>query len=286
MSEAATPKIAGVFGFPIAHSLSPLLHGYWINEHKLAAHYLAFEVRPEHMEKALRALPALGLAGCNLTIPHKEQALTMMDEIDEAARNIGAINTVIVRPDGALLGRNTDALGFGASIAHLLKPDDKNRRAVILGAGGAARAVLAALVELGWREVAIVNRNLARAQGLAEHWQKPPAIQITAHDWLRWSKAIEDASLIVNATSLGMIGQPALELSLANAPQSALAVDIVYRPLMTPFLLEAKARGLRTADGLGMLMHQARPAFRAWFGIDPAVTPELRRTLEQALGES
>jgi shikimate dehydrogenase len=280
MSHADRFLLAGVMGWPVMHSRSPKLHNYWLDRHGLAGTYVPLAVRPEGLPAALRALPALGFAGCNLTIPHKESALAVVDEIDPTARRMGAISCVVVRPDGSLVGSNNDGFGFVASILS----EAPGWRAdagpiVVIGAGGGARAVVYSLAERGAREIRVVNRTLARAQALADEFGGP----IEALPWDDRAAALRGAALLVNTTSQGMIGQPALDLPLDTLPATALVADIVYIPRETALLAEARRRGNRTVNGLGMLLHQARPAWKAWFGLEPEVTPELRALIEATL---
>jgi shikimate dehydrogenase len=273
-------NFAGVMGDPISHSRSPLIHNYWLRQHGLQGAYVPLHVRAGGLGSALRALPALCFSGCNLTIPHKEAALALVDFVDPLAQRIGAINCVVVRGDGALEGRNYDAFGFTQSI----REHDPNfgfttAPAVVLGAGGASRAVLAGLVERGAREIRLLNRTRSRAEALAKEFG--PAVH--AHDWEDRARALTGAGLLVNTTNQGMVGQSALDLALATLPMSALVVDIVYAPLETPLLAAARARGNGVVDGLGMLLNQARPAFEAWFGVLPDVTPDLRKIVESTL---
>ena len=272
--------LAGVMGWPVMHSRSPLLHNYWMRRHDLAGTYVPLAIAPDKLADALRALPALGFAGCNLTIPHKQAAMALVDAVDDVARRIGAISCVTVGPDGTLAGTNNDCFGFIENLKQAA-PDWRADAgpAVVLGAGGGARAVCYALMQAGATDIRVINRTLERAQGLASEFGKP----LTALAWDTRNDALADAALIVNTTSLGMVGQPALDLRLDAAPQSALAYDIVYVPLETPFLAAARARGLRTVTGLGMLLHQGRPAWKAWFDIETAVTDDLRKLLEDSL---
>ena len=266
-------KIAGVMGWPIGHSKSPGLHNYWIAELKLDGAYVPLAVKPEDLATALRALLALGFAGVNLTVPHKEEALRVVDAIDDIAQRIGAINTVIVTPDGKLRGTNTDAFGFMANLkAGAPQFRAEAAPAVVLGAGGAARAVCAALADAGCREIRLINRNRERAETLASRIGKA----ITVRDWAARSQELSDAGLLVNTTTLGMTGQPPLEIALDALPKTAVVHDIVYAPLETPLLATARTRGHHVVDGLGMLLYQAQPAFAAWFGVTPEVTPGLR----------
>lgn len=274
MSVSGSAKIAGVMGWPVDHSLSPRLHGYWLKSYGVDGVYVPLPVRPEQLAVALRALPALGFAGANVTVPHKETALELVDHCDETAKKIGAINTVIVRSDGSIEGQNTDGLGFLRSIregAPGWKTTDGP--AVVIGAGGAARAIGVALQEAGVSEIRIVNRTAQRADELAREFGPP----VTSIPWADRTASLSGASLLVNATVLGMRGQPPLDLDLAQLPVSAIVADIVYVPVETLLLRDAKDKGHRTVDGLGMLLHQARPGFRAWFGREPEVTPALRQ---------
>jgi len=255
----------------VEHSRSPRLHGFWLDRHGIDGAYLPLAVRPENLQAALTGLAAMGFAGCNLTIPHKETALELVDETTPLAGEIGAVNTVIVRDDGSLLGDNSDAFGFIENLrAGAPGLDLAAGPAVVLGAGGAARAVCAALKDAGAAEIRVVNRNPARAERLAETFAAKPIAWDARHS------ALEGAVLLVNTTSLGMDGQPPLDLDLSSLPASAVVNDLVYSPLTTDLLAAATARGNGAVDGLGMLLHQARPGFEAWFGVVPEVTDALR----------
>ena len=272
--------LAGVMGWPVMHSRSPMLHNYWFKKHELAGTYVPLAIRPEGLAAALRALHPLGFAGCNLTIPHKEQAMTLVDEVDALAKAIGAISCVVVRPDGSLSGTNNDCYGF----IHAIKQEQPGWRAdsgpiVVIGAGGGSRAVCCGLAQEGAREIKLVNRTLDRAQAIARGFGGP----IRALPWDERHEALEGAAMVVNTTSCGMVGQPALDINLDKLPKSALAADIIYIPLETPFLAAAHKRGNRTVNGLGMLLNQGRPAWKAWFGIEPEVTPELRAMVERTI---
>jgi shikimate dehydrogenase len=272
--------LAGVMGWPVMHSRSPMLHNYWFKKHELAGTYVPLAIRPEGLAAALRALHPLRFAGCNLTIPHKEQAMTLVDEVDALAKAIGAISCVVVRPDGSLSGTNNDCYGF----IHAIKQEQPGSRAdsgpiVVIGAGGGSRAVCYGLAQEGAREIRLVNRTLARAKGIAVEFGGP----IKALPWEQRHEALEGAAMVVNTTSCGMVGQPALDINLDKLPKNALAADIIYIPLETPFLAVARKRGNRTVNGLGMLLNQGRPAWRAWFGIEPEVTAELRAMVERTI---
>jgi shikimate dehydrogenase len=266
-------RLAGIMGWPVAHSLSPRLHGHWLQRYGVDGAYVPLPVLPERLEQALGALPALGFAGANLTIPHKEPAVALVDHLSPAAARIGAVNTVVVEPDGTLTGDNTDGFGFIASLsASGVGWQAAAGPAVVLGAGGAARAVAVALLDAGALEVRLLNRTPDRAHGLAAGLGGP----IRTVAWAERSAALADAALLVNTTSLGMHGQPPLVLDLDALPRTALVTDVVYTPLITALLAVAGARGNPVVDGLGMLLHQARPGFRAWFGVDPVVDEDLR----------
>ena len=273
---------AGVMGWPIAHSRSPLIHNYWLKEYKLVGDYVLLPVAPGDLSAALHGLAAQGFKGCNITIPHKVNALEIMDAIDANAARVGAVNTVVVQPDGTLKGINTDGFGY---IQSLLEVDPAWRAdagpITVLGAGGAARAVVLALVDQGAKEIRLLNRSLNKAEALAAEF----GLTVSALPWEERHDALTGCALLVNTTSLGMHGNPPLDLNLAALPKQAMVSDIIYVPLQTPLLAAASARGNKTVDGLGMLLHQARPAFEAWFGVLPEVTPELRRAIEATLGQ-
>jgi shikimate dehydrogenase len=269
--------LAGLMGWPVMHSRSPRLHNYWLAQHGLAGTYVPLAIRAENLRAALRALPALGFSGCNLTIPHKEAALDIVDQVDPLARRIGAMNCVVVGPDGSLAGYNYDAFGFIESIREA-QPQWRADTGpiVVIGAGGSARAVLVSLIDEGAREIRLVNRTPARAQALAQELGGP----VKALGWSDRQAALAGAAMLVHTTNQGMVGEPPLDLPLDQLPTSAVVCDIVYIPRETPLLAAARRRHNPTVDGLGMLLHQARPAFRAWTGIMPDVTPELRALVE------
>lgn len=259
--------LAGVAGWPVAHSRSPRLHGHWIARHGLDAAYVPLPVRPEHFAEAMRGLRLAGFRGCNVTIPHKEAAFALADLLTPRARRAGAVNTLLFREEG-IEGDCTDGYGFLQSLGDC---DPASGPAVVLGAGGAARAIAAALLDAGCPRLTLVNRSRARAEALAEALGGP--VEVAERPGL------EAAALLVNATSLGMAGQPPLEFDLAPLPTHAVVADIVYVPMETALLRAARERGLRGVDGLGMLLHQARPGFRAWFGPDPMVDDALREAV-------
>jgi shikimate dehydrogenase len=283
MNISGNAKLAGVVGWPVAHSLSPRLHSYCIEQGGLDAAYVPLAVRPEDFAAAINGLRLSGFCGVNVTVPHKEAAFALAERCDAAAEIAGAANILLFAESG-VEARNTDAAGLAASLSESLGPNAvKGRAAVILGAGGMARAAVCALSELGASEIRILNRNKARAESLAAALASRTKTKLSAAGLEGWAQAAGDARLLVNATSAGMKGAPALDLKLDALPADAAVFDAVYNPLETELLARAKARGLRTVDGLGMLMHQAVPAFAAFFGVEPEVTPALRRVLEEAL---
>lgn len=263
-------KLAGVLGWPVGHSRSPRLHGYWLEKLGIDGAYVPLPVRPEDFETVLRALPRMGFVGANVTVPHKEQALRLVDEVEPLAARIGAVNTLVVREDGSILGQNTDAYGFIRNLTDSSPWRPQAGPAVVLGAGGAARAVVAALVDQGVAEIRLVNRNVGRAEALAADIGGP----VRPLGWDRLD--LDGAALLVNTTSLGMAGQPPLDIDLSALPKHAVVNDIVYTPLTTGLLAQAAARGNPVVDGLGMLLWQAVRGFSQWFGQQPHVTAALR----------
>ena len=272
-------KLAGVIGWPVAHSRSPRLHGYWLERYKIDGAYVPLPVEPAHVAQALRMLALVGFRGVNVTVPHKEAALAAVDVLDPDARRIGAVNTVIMSPDGSLKGSNTDGIGFLSHLKASSPTWKASGAAVVIGAGGAARAVVAALMGAGVPEIRLVNRTRERAEELARAFNGPTRVM----PWVARHGALEGAALVVNTTTLGMTGQPALDLNLAALPAGACVFDCVYAPLETPLLAAARARGLVAVDGLGMLIHQARPGFEAWFGVSPEIDDDVRRFVAEGL---
>lgn len=262
-------RIAGIIGWPVAHSRSPRLHGFWLERHAIDGAYIPLPIRPENFATAVRGLVSAGFAGANVTIPHKRAAFAACDSTDDTASRAGAVNTLVFR-DGHITGSNTDGWGFLANLrAHGVSP--AAGPALLLGAGGGARAIAAALQSEGVT-ITLANRTRERADELARHL---PGLRVI--DWNRRSHAVSDNALIVNATSLGMAHRPPLELDLSRAAPTVAVCDIVYVPLETPLLADARARGLRAVEGLGMLLHQAVPGFRSWFGVQAEVDDALRR---------
>ena len=272
--------LAGIIGWPVAHSRSPKLHNYWLQKYGLNGAYVQLPVAPGLLAIAIPGLKALGFRGCNITLPHKVDALQLVDEVDETARRMGAMNTIVVQPDGSLKGFNNDGYGYIQSLLDA-QPDWRADAGpvTVLGCGGAARAVVCSLADRGAKEIRLLNRTDAKAQVLATEFGAP----VKALPWADRHAALADVALLVNTTSQGMHGMPALELDLAALPNHALVSDVIYVPLETPLLAAARLRGNPTVDGLGMLLNQARPAFHAWFGVMPEITPELRRVIEATL---
>jgi shikimate dehydrogenase len=264
-------KLAGVIGWPISHSRSPQLHGFWLDRHRIDGAYVPLAIAPENIKTALAGLAAAGFRGLNVTLPHKLAAFAACDTIDDNARRIGAVNTIIFGDDGKMRGSNTDAFGFVENIRQNSRWQSGGV-AVVLGAGGAARAVCVALIDSGVTEIRVLNRTRERAEALARDLGRPLAVA----DWSRRADLLADATMLVNTTSLGMTGQPPLDIDLDALPPDAVVNDIVYVPLETGLLAAARARGNEVVDGLGMLLHQARPGFEAWFGVKTEVTEELR----------
>lgn len=278
--------VAGVIGWPVAHSLSPRLHGYWLTHHGVDGAYLPLPVMPDRLPDAIKGLRALGFRGANVTIPFKEAVIPLIDALTPVARQIGAVNTLIVDADGKITGTNTDASGFLDNLRDGAPQWDANRPAAVLGAGGAARAVCAALLGAGVPEVRLFNRTFDKAETLAAHFRPhfKAAIRPLPLSPKVWEGSLADVGVVVNTTSLGMTGHPPIELDLGVVPHDAVVADIVYNPLRTPFLAAAEARGLATVDGLGMLLFQARAGFHHWFGEMPEVTAELRAFVLEAMG--
>ncbi len=267
-------KIAGVIGWPVGHSKSPRLHGYWLEKYQVDGTYIPLPVEPDHFAKAIHGMQAMGFKGANVTVPHKETALKIADEVSGRAKKIGAANTLVFKEDGTIFADNTDGYGFYQNLI-CGAPDWQADAgpAVVLGAGGAARAVLIALAEAGVPEIRLTNRTKERADNLAAELEAP----ITVVDWHDREQALCGANLLTNTTTLGMSGQALLEIDLFDLPKTALVNDIVYAPLMTNLLEKAHVHGCSVVDGLGMLLHQARPGFEAWFGVDPVVDEALRQ---------
>ena len=288
LAEAAGRPFAAIVGWPVEHSRSPALHGFWLKQHHIAGHYGRLPVEP--MREALEQLVAFlkrtpSARGCNLTLPHKIEIMPFLDRIDPAALRIGAVNTVVKQPDGTLEGRNTDGFGFLEALKYNAPHwTPEAGPVVVLGAGGAARAVVASLIDAGVPELRLTNRTRETAVDLGVAFTPEGGQRIVVDSWNERSDLLKGATLLVNTTSLGMKGQPPLDIDLALLPREAAVYDIVYVPLETPLLASARSRGNRCVDGLGMLLHQGRPGFEAWFGTRVDVTVEQRRAVAADLG--
>jgi shikimate dehydrogenase len=272
--------LAGLMGWPVAHSRSPLIHNYWLQKYGLPGSYVPLPVAPANLSAAVQGLAALGFRGCNVTIPHKVEMMQLMQEVDPVARLMGAVNTVVVQADGTLKGFNHDGFGFIQSLLEA-RPDWRADAGpiTVLGAGGAARAIVFSLADRGAREIRLLNRTPEKSVALAKEFGGP----VKALPWDARHDALDGVALLVNTTSQGMHGNQPLDLNLARLPRQALVSDAVYVPLESPLLQAARLRGNPTVNGLGMLLNQARPAFQAWFGVMPEITPELRRAIEATL---
>ncbi len=278
LTHTGKTAVAGVIGWPISHSQSPRLHGYWLAKHGIDGAYIPLPVQPDHLREAIFGLRGLGFRGANVTIPFKEKVIPLMDSISPLAQKIGAVNTIIIQDDGQLHGTNTDAPGFVDNLKSQAPHWTGQGRVVVLGAGGAARAICAALADDGAKEIIILNRSIEKAERLAAELQELFAtpmrgLAFTAENW---AAVAPDCDVLVNTTALGMVNHPPLSIDLTPLLSHAIVSDIVYAPLQTQLLQQAKARNLITVDGLGMLLYQARAGFAAWFGATPDVTPDLR----------
>jgi shikimate dehydrogenase len=276
MATAHDFGIAGLLGWPVAHSRSPVIHNHWLAHHGIAGRYVLFPVPPEKLEAAVRGLAALGLRGCNVTTPHKQAIFPLLDRVDDLARRIGAVNTVVVEKDGTLTGFNNDGNGFIQSLRDAdptWRPD--SGPILVLGAGGASRAVVASLAAQGATEIRLTNRTREKAQEIAQ----AVGSVVKVVPWDAREDALDGVAMLANATSLGSAGKPPLPMSLDRLPKDALVGDLIYVPPETPLLADARTRGNITVNGLGLLLNQARPAFNAWFGVMPEITPALRAAL-------
>jgi len=269
--------IAGLLGWPVAHSRSPVIHNHWLARYGIPGRYVLFPVPPEKLEAAVRGIASLGLRGCNVTTPHKQAIFPLLDRVDDLARRIGAVNTVVVDQDGALSGFNNDGNGFIQSLRDAdarWRPD--SGPILVLGAGGAARAVVASLAAQGAKQIRVANRTRDKAQDIAD--AVGSVVEVVA--WDERQDALDGVALLANATSLGRAGKRPLGIALDRLPRHALVGDLIYVPRETPLLAAARQRGNITVNGLGLLLNQARPAFNAWFGVMPEITPELIRAIE------
>ncbi|HTP47208.1 MAG TPA: shikimate dehydrogenase [Casimicrobiaceae bacterium] len=276
MAEPNTFGIAGLLGWPVAHSRSPVIHNHWLAHYGIPGRYVLFGVPPEKLEAAVRGIAALGLRGCNVTTPHKQAIFPLLDHVDDLARRIGAVNTVVVEKDGTLSGFNNDGNGFIQSLRDVdpkWQPD--SGPILVLGAGGAACAVVASLAAQGAKEIRLANRTPDKAQDIAA----AVGSVVKVLPWERREEALDGVALLANATSLGSAGKPPLEIALDRLPRGALVGDLIYVPPETPLLAAARQRGNVTVNGLGLLLNQARPAFNAWFGVMPEITPALKQAI-------
>ncbi len=279
MTDLPKIPLAGVIGHPIAHSRSPALHGFWLRRYGIKGHYIPMDVSPVDLEETLRLLPRIGFVGLNVTIPHKEAILKIADVITDRAALIGAANTLIFRKDGRIHADNTDGAGFVANLRQNAPHwNPAAGPAAVLGAGGAARAVVAALIEVGVPEIRLTNRSRPRADALRADF----GAKITVHDWVHAGNMLEGATTVINTTSLGMAGKPDFRVPLDALEPGAVVNDLVYNPLKTFFLAEAERRGATIVDGLGMLLHQAAPGFERWFGPTPSIDEETRQAVLQS----
>ena len=269
-------KLAGVIGQPIAHSRSPHLHGHWLKRYGISGHYIPMEVAQSDLKSVLETLPKMGFQGVNVTLPHKEAVLELADSVTDRAALIGAANTLTFTADGRIQADNTDGVGFLANIQDYVPEwSAKSGPCVVFGAGGASRAIIAALSQAGAPLIRVTNRTRARSDALKDHF----GAKIEVVDWVQAGNVLDDASLLVNTTSLGMQGKSALRVPLDGLRPETVVTDIVYTPLETELLRTAKAAGCRTVDGLGMLLHQAAPGFERWFGTAPEVDMDLRKAV-------
>ena len=272
MSDNRIP-LAGVIGSPIAHSKSPQLHGHWLKTYGIQGHYVPMDVSADNLEKVLETLPKMGFVGVNITVPHKEKVMDFADLVTDRATLIGAANTLTFQTDGKLRADNTDGYGFIENLRHNAPQwNVKSGPVAILGAGGAARAVIASLLEAGVPQIYLSNRTRIRAEALQSEFGK----RIEVVEWVQAGNMLEDCATVVNTTSLGMLGKPPLRVPLDGLRKEALVTDLVYAPLKTRLLAEAEQVGCTTVDGLGMLLHQAVPAFERWFGVRPEVDTATR----------
>ncbi len=272
MTMARIP-LAGVIGSPIAHSRSPQLHGHWLRKYGIRGHYIPMDVAHEDLEQVIRTLPKMGFVGVNVTVPHKEAVMSIADKITDRATLIGATNTLIFRKDGMIHADNTDGYGFIENLrsgAPGWRP--KSGPAAVLGAGGAARAIIASLSDAGVSEIILTNRTRVRAERLKDDFGQ----RVRVVDWVQAGNILEEAALVVNTTSLGMTGHPELRVPLDGLQKGTVVTDLVYNPLKTRLLAAAEEAGCVTVDGLGMLLHQAVPAFERWFGLRPDVDDSTR----------
>lgn len=278
MSHDRIP-LAGVIGSPVAHSRSPALHGHWLKRYGIAGHYVPLDITAADLPEALRAMPRMGFVGANVTIPHKEKVMKIADLVTDRAAVMGAANTLIFRADGKIHADNTDGYGFIENLRQGAPGwEPAAGPAAVIGAGGAARAVVASLIDVGVTEIRLTNRTRARSDALRQEF----GTKVNVYDWVQAGNAIDGAATVINASSLGMVGKAEFRVPLDALSSDAVVTDLVYTPLETAFLAQAAERGCRTVDGLGMLLYQAAPAFERWFGVRPDVDDAARAAV---LGE-
>ena len=277
MSASNEFGLAGVIGMPIAHSRSPTIHNFWLKALGILGAYLPLAVKPERLKQALPGLVALGFRGCNVTMPHKQTAMALLDRVNETARRIGAVNTIVVEEDGTLSGFNNDGNGFVQALRDVNPAWQADAGPIqLLGAGGSSRAVVVALLENGARQIRIANRTAEKAEAIASEFGS----MVSTVKWADRHDAVRDVALLVNCTDQGMVGKPALDIDLARLTPATLVADLIYTPLETPFLAQARERGCVTVNGLGLLLNQARFGFKAWFGVLPDITPDLIKAVQ------
>jgi shikimate dehydrogenase len=276
MSVSSEFGLVGIIGMPVTHSRSPLINNFWLNVHGIRGFYAPLAVKPERLKQALPGLVALGFRGCNVTMPHKQTAMALLDRVNETSRRIGAVNTIVVEEDGTLSGFNNDGNGFVQSLRDV-NPDWRADAGpiLLLGAGGSTRAIVVALLENGAQQIRIANRTAEKAEALAKEY----GAAVSTVAWEDRHDAVADVALLVNCTNQGMIGKPALDINLKRLASTTLVGDLIYTPLESPFLAQARERGCVTVNGLGLLLNQARFAFKAWFGVFPDITPDLLKAI-------
>ena len=274
---------AAVIGYPIKHSLSPIIHNHWINENGVNGSYDKIDIPPENLEEGIKRLIDDGYSGFNLTMPHKELALNFVDEIDELASNIGAINTIKIGQNGKTFGTNTDCFGSIQNLKSNFPNWDIDKPVMVIGAGGAAKAVIMGLINAGVLDIRVYNRTIERAEGLALHFLNIVDLKISVISEDNLEDSMTDIGLFINTTSLGMAGHPKFNIDISNLPKTAIVYDIVYNPLNTMLLQNAKGLGLQRLTGIGMLIYQAIPGFKLWFGFDAKHSNVLENKLLESL---
>jgi|TARA_B110000305_G_scaffold145834_1_gene162031 shikimate dehydrogenase len=268
--------LAGVIGDPISHSKSPTLHRLWLNQNNINGHYIPLKVSKIDLELVLKTLPKMGFSGVNVTVPHKESVLKIANEITQSASQIGSANTLTFLPCGGFKADNTDGYGFLKNLEENEPTwDSSNAKVLIIGAGGASRAVISALLNLGVSKIVITNRTYERANELKEYFDR----KIDVIKWNEKEQFLREINTLINTTTLGMLGYTNLDLSLSSINKGTIVLDLVYNPIKTTLLQNAKKQGCKIIDGLGMLLHQATPGFKEWFGVEPKITNEIRKRI-------